>query len=438
MGEISDFASFVEEQLPRLRSYVARMPGARHSVVEDVLQEALLRAYQARSHFESDEHAVNWICQVVRNLLVDRRRRWIRRPVLPHADLDDVGERAPDPADLVVAAEQAQLAVHALTRLSQAQRELLWEHVIDGVSYAEIARRTSTPLATVRSLAHRARAAASREFAAAGGALAAMPALVLRPWRRHAHRLVGLPPAAVDALAAAGVVVVAIAMPIGAIPVATAPPQSTVVATASASQPTHSGTGINRPLVRPAHVATEHRPAAAMALPPGRGGAPDPNELIQSVQSGEFTGTYSNHCIFHNKNRAGPVEHYTCQITATSQVCEIKMSGSTTTSGCVVDLFDGRIDGTGVGVDGGGVDVPYWHCAIEGSGKGTVRFRASPRAPVLDIPVTLTLNQVAVSFDGDLPGTLKLSASFPSFGCAHVGSLGHAGLQGTLGPSSSA
>src|SRR5207302_453116 len=118
------------------------------------------------------------------NQLVDRRRRWLRRPVLLHADLDDLGDRAPDPADLVIAAEQANLAVQALTQLSQAQRDLLWEHVVDGVSYADIARRTATPLATVRSLAHRARLAAVREFAQAGGALSVLPTLSMRMWRR--------------------------------------------------------------------------------------------------------------------------------------------------------------------------------------------------------------------------------------------------------------
>ena len=78
-----DFASFVEQQLPRLRAYAARMPGAKPADIDDLLQEALLRAYVVRERFESDEHAVNWICQVVRNLLVDRHRRWLRRPAGP-------------------------------------------------------------------------------------------------------------------------------------------------------------------------------------------------------------------------------------------------------------------------------------------------------------------------------------------------------------------
>jgi RNA polymerase sigma-70 factor, ECF subfamily len=429
VGEVTEFAQFVEEQLPRLRSYVARMPGAKDAGIEDLLQEALLRAYEARERFESDAHAVNWICQVVRNLLVDRHRRSVRRPVLPHADLDELGERAPDPADLVAAAEQANLAVRALGRLSQAQRDLLWEHAVDGVSYADIARRTATPLATVRSLAHRARLAAMREFAQAGGALAAMPALAARPWRRLAHKLSGVPPAALDTLAAAGAVVVAVALPIGAVP-ATVPaalPAAPSMVSSGPQMPAVANIPASLGQTDPAPVV-RHRTVPA----PAGASATDPKELVQSVQTGTFTGTYSSDCTFSPRT-VRVIDNYDCTFSGVSRICRIKLRGSQTApTGCTVELLPTDVVGIADGADGFGVESPARHCWNGGSGTGHLRFRLAPGSRPMDLPVQLVMGESEVDVYSENVKVLGLSGSFP-FSCVVPHQENQIGFHGTLG-----
>jgi len=429
MEAMTEFARFVEEQLPRLRAYVARMPGAQRADVEDLLQDALLRAYEARERFQSDEHAVNWICQVVRNLLVDRHRRWSRRQVLPHADLDDVGEPAPDPADLVVAAEQATLAVRALTRLPQSQRDLLWEHVVDGVSYADIARRTATPLATVRSLAHRARLAAVREFAQAGGALSVLPAFALRPWRRFTHKIAGLPSTAYDALAMAGAVAVAVAMPIGALP--GVPPATTVTAGAPHSHGVATAPAQPRPRDLAVAITTSSgRPAAPAATPPPSDTGP--KELVQSVQSGTFSGTYSSDCTFATTD-VRVLDSYDCRFSATSNMCQIKLRGASTTStGCVLELLSTRVTGLAASADGLGAEAAARHCWSGGSGAGKLRFRTSPGSRPIVIPVTLVMGESEVDVSSDNVRVLGLSGSFP-FACSVPHQQSQIGFHGTLG-----
>lgn len=429
VGEVKEFARFVEEQLPRLRSYVARMPGARGVDVDDLLQEALLRAYEARDRFESDEHAVNWICHVVRNLLVDSHRRRARRPVVPYADLDEFGEPAPDPAEFVAAAEQANLAVHAVARLSQPQRELLWEHAVDGVSYAEIARRTATPLATVRSHAHRARLAAMREFAKAGGALSALPALAIRPWRRFTHKLAGLPPTAFDALAAAGAAIVAVAMPIAVVPAVTDPASPTLVSTGPRAPVATSTTHLTDPHGSPSVIERQAGPRRPAAPP----STADPKELVQAVQTGTFSGTYSSDCTYAPRTGDRIFDNYDCRFSAVSTACWIKLRGATTTTtGCTIQLLPTDFVGIANGVDGLGVDAPARQCWNSGYVIGTLRFRTLPGAQAIDLPVQLVMEYQQMDVISKSPEVLALSGSFP-FSCVASQQRNQVGFHGTLG-----
>lgn len=164
-----DFDVFVRTHAQRLRAIVARMRTRDSTEVEDLLQEALARAYEKRHTFGSEQHAVNWICHVVRCLLVDEQRSWYRRNVVASPDVAaDALPAAADPADVVMTSDDCRLVVRSIASLPVAHRQLLWDHVVEGQSYADIARRTATPLTTVRSTAQRARAEALLRFRQAG------------------------------------------------------------------------------------------------------------------------------------------------------------------------------------------------------------------------------------------------------------------------------
>ncbi len=422
-GGMTDFAEFVAEQQPRLRAYVGRLPGAQYAEMDDLLQEALLRAYEHRDRFDSDAHAVNWICQVVRNLLVDRRRRWLRRPVLPYADLDHTGdETAPDPADLVVAAEQARLAVDAVGALSSVQRELLWEHVVDGVSYAEIARRTATPLATVRSLAHRARVAAVREFARAGGALSVLPALLVRSWRRAAHR-VHIPSATAEALSLglSVLVVTAVAVP----PVVATPP--VVHWTLPASRVAASGPTAPRRAPAPRTVTTDAARTAPESPPPP---SPAPPHALR-IQAGDFSGTYSSDCTF-SPTGTKILDEYSCDFTAASDRCQFTPIGSTAgVTGCSVELVWATTKGTADGFSPTSDIVAAHDCQSVSYTAGVVRFRSSPDADPTEFAVAVYLDRASAKIDSDGGAPVIIHARFP-FLCSMPHQRDQIGLQGTL------
>src|SRR5688500_13090430 len=176
-----DFDGFVRANLPYLRATVGRTARRFGQEGDDALQEALLRAYASRETFESEQHAVNWICRVAHDLLCDQRRSWYGRRVTSSGELPDVACDSADPADIAVRRDTGSRVVHALSALPPAHRLLLWQHAVDGRTYAEIARDSDRPLATVRSIALRARAAA-RQRLAGEGTFGLAIAVRLRGW----------------------------------------------------------------------------------------------------------------------------------------------------------------------------------------------------------------------------------------------------------------
>jgi RNA polymerase sigma-70 factor (ECF subfamily) len=135
-----------------LVAYAARLTGDPHAA-EDVVQEALVRAWRHRDEL-SDEHGSvrSWLFTVVRNLTVDRARAHARRPVEAGDDAVAAAERA-----LPVDADEAQRVVdqvvlrQALARLTPEHREVLALVQLAGLSVADAADRLGVPSGTVKS-----------------------------------------------------------------------------------------------------------------------------------------------------------------------------------------------------------------------------------------------------------------------------------------------
>lgn len=99
---------------------------------------------------------VPWVLSIARHRALDllrRRRRWERRGERWGAAQANDAEASPDPA-----ADEASIpgwpvheAVHgALGELPEEQRQVVWLSYFEGLSHSEIARRTGTPLGTVK------------------------------------------------------------------------------------------------------------------------------------------------------------------------------------------------------------------------------------------------------------------------------------------------
>ncbi|MEZ5280663.1 MAG: sigma-70 family RNA polymerase sigma factor [Acidimicrobiales bacterium] len=131
------------------------------SDAEDLVQDALIRAYKAIDRFDG-RHPRAWLLTIVRNAQINRTRR--RRPGLlddPDADLErlattDTGG-AFDPEATVVDPVFDASVTSALDALATKFRRPVELVDIGGLSYQEAADQLGVPVGTVMSRLHRAR-----------------------------------------------------------------------------------------------------------------------------------------------------------------------------------------------------------------------------------------------------------------------------------------
>lgn len=178
---MSSFEALVERHRAALRVHCYRMLGSAHDS-EDMVQEALVRAFRAQHTLQDPTHARAWLYRIATNVCLDelaKRPRRARGPELgPPADPDaaplpatpDVEWLEPvpgvwlsddgNPAARYTLKESVALAfVAALQLLTPAQRAVLLLRDVVGLSAAETAEVLACSLASANSTLHRARVA---------------------------------------------------------------------------------------------------------------------------------------------------------------------------------------------------------------------------------------------------------------------------------------
>jgi RNA polymerase sigma-70 factor (ECF subfamily) len=156
-GDQEAFAALVERHRARLFTLAARTLGSRTDA-EDVVQEALVRAWRSLPRFRGGSRFSTWLYRITVNCAHDAASR--RRPEPAEA----VAERE-DPRDRIVEAELSGALQQALDRLEEPYRVAVVMYDVLGCSYAEIAEATGVPEGTVKSRIFRGR----RDLAAALG-----------------------------------------------------------------------------------------------------------------------------------------------------------------------------------------------------------------------------------------------------------------------------
>lgn len=162
---------FVRYVLPEVEVLlrVARTLTRRPADAEDLVQDTLMRAYQAIDRFDG-AHPRAWLLTILRNTHINRNRR--RRPEL----LDDPGTTLEQlasgdvegPEGLVVGSTFDAVVTNALDALPDRYRHVVTLVDIHGLSYAEAAEALGVPEGTVMSRLHRARARMRHRLVAAG------------------------------------------------------------------------------------------------------------------------------------------------------------------------------------------------------------------------------------------------------------------------------
>ena len=171
-GDKRAFELLVEKyqrKLARLLSRLIRDPAE----VEDVTQEAFIKAYRALPAFRGDSAFYTWLYRIgintAKNYLMAMGRR---APTSTEVEADEAegfeeGEQLRDintPESVLLSKEIAETVNSTIERLPEELRTAIQLREIEGMSYEDIARVMDCPIGTVRSRIFRAREAIAEQL----------------------------------------------------------------------------------------------------------------------------------------------------------------------------------------------------------------------------------------------------------------------------------
>ena len=141
--------------------------------VQDVTQEAFIKAYRAMGNFRGDSQFYTWMYRIAINTAKNHLVSRSRRPQNNAVDIDDAEyyESATKLKDIAtpernIMTEQLKDSVNAsIKALPEDLRSALTLREYDGLSYEEIADVMNCPVGTVRSRIFRAREAVEKHIA---------------------------------------------------------------------------------------------------------------------------------------------------------------------------------------------------------------------------------------------------------------------------------
>jgi len=171
-GDKRAFELLVEKyqrKLARLLSRFIRDPAE----VEDVTQEAFIKAYRALPAFRGDSAFYTWLYRIgintAKNYLMAMGRR---APTSTEVEAEDAegfeeGEQLRDintPESLLLSNEIAETVNSTIEELPEELRTAIQMREIEGMSYEDIAKAMDCPIGTVRSRIFRAREAIAEQL----------------------------------------------------------------------------------------------------------------------------------------------------------------------------------------------------------------------------------------------------------------------------------
>ena len=151
-GDQEAFAAVIRHYDPGLRALAYRLLGDR-DLMDDVLQEAYVKAFRALPRFRGDSRLGTWLYRITYNACLDELRR--SRRTRSFRSKPSCRAAAVDPGDLV--AGRGDLA-RALAALPSEERAAVLLVDAQGFDYRESAHILGIPEGTVASRLNRARA----------------------------------------------------------------------------------------------------------------------------------------------------------------------------------------------------------------------------------------------------------------------------------------
>jgi RNA polymerase sigma-70 factor (ECF subfamily) len=152
-GDHHSFEEIFARWAPRLHGYFLRVTGAAGDA-DDLLQATFLKVHRGRMSFRPEMGLRGWLFTIAARVRRDEARRRFRHP--SGADPARAEElAAPDEEDSAVARERASAVRAALARLPDSQREVIYLHRFEQMTFAEIAAVLDTSEGAVKLRAFR-------------------------------------------------------------------------------------------------------------------------------------------------------------------------------------------------------------------------------------------------------------------------------------------
>ena len=159
-GAVDDFAEIVQQYQPLIFSILHHYERDAH-LLEDLAQEAFLKAWRALEQFDGRAPFSHWLSRIAVNVALDHLRK--RKRVQNETAFEDLGEDALD--WLRTGDEHSELETNqareildlAMQKLSPEERVVITLQEIEGKSLNEIAALTGSSAVAVRVRAFRAR-----------------------------------------------------------------------------------------------------------------------------------------------------------------------------------------------------------------------------------------------------------------------------------------
>ena len=163
LTELDDIDALDRVYRARLLRFVAYATGDQ-DLAETIVQDCLLKAYNARASFRGDCSLSTWLTHIATNLIRDHQRtrkfQFWRRVAKTAPDLTEMSHLLPSressPETQILAHERAQQVSAALETLSQKQRTVFLMRFIEEMELDEISKATGMQINTVKTHLHRA------------------------------------------------------------------------------------------------------------------------------------------------------------------------------------------------------------------------------------------------------------------------------------------
>ena len=172
-GDKRAFDLLVIKYQPRILGLVSRYVNDSHEV-QDVTQEAFIKAYRALPRFRGDSAFYTWLYRIAINTAKNHLVARGRRPPGTDIEIEDAehfenGGALRDmenPENNLFSRELAEVVKNAISDLPDDLRTAVTLREFDGLSYEDIAEVMDCPVGTVRSRIFRAREAIDKKVRA--------------------------------------------------------------------------------------------------------------------------------------------------------------------------------------------------------------------------------------------------------------------------------